>query len=73
MTLDDALQAACDEVKLQSYYRDLVRPLVRDPEGRWPRCCAGNCEPCMQVVTRAALRTLELLGTPRKAPAPALG
>ena len=72
MTLDDALLQACDEVRLSRDYEGLVRTLVRDPEGRWPRCCAGNCEPCMQSVTRAALRTLELLGTPRIAPAPAL-
>ncbi len=72
MTLDEALHQACDEVRLAPDYRDIVRPLLRDPEGRWPRCCAGNCEPCMQAVSRAAKRALELLGTPRKAPIPAL-
>jgi len=70
---DEVVFAACDAVRLSRDHAGLVRTLVRDPEGRWPRCCAGDCDPCMQAITRAALRTLEALGTPRSSPAPALG
>jgi hypothetical protein len=65
-----ALTRASDEVGLPTYYRSLVRPLLRDAEGRWPQCCGGGCEPCSQTLCRVAARTLELLGTPRKAPLP---
>lgn len=70
MTLDEALTQASDEAKLASYYRDCVRPLLSNPEGRWPRCCGGGCEPCAQVLVSVAVRTLTLLGTPRVAPLP---
>jgi hypothetical protein len=65
-----ALTRASEELGLPSYYRSLVRTLLRDPEGRWPRCCGGGCEPCSQTLVQVAARTLELLGTPRKAPLP---
>lgn len=68
MTLDEALTQASRDHGLADYYRDTVRPLLRDPEGRWPRCCGGGCEPCAQTLTKVAVRTLELLGTPRTAP-----
>ena len=68
--LDSALAQASDELGLPSYYRSSVRPLVRDPEGRWPHCCGGGCEPCSQTLVRVAVRTLELMGTPRQAPLP---
>lgn len=70
MELDAALQQASDEHGLQSYYRDCVRPLLRDPEGGWPRCCGGGCEPCNQVLCAVAARALQLLGSPRQAPLP---
>lgn len=66
--LDAALARASDELGLATYYRDCVRPLLRDPEGRWPRCCGGGCEPCAMDLKAVARRTLELLGTPRRAP-----
>lgn len=65
--VEDALHRASDENGLDPVYRDCVRPLLRDPDGRWPECCGGTCEPCSQVLTRVASRTLDLLGTPRKA------
>jgi hypothetical protein len=68
--LEAALIRASEELKLPSYYRSSVRPLLRDPEGRWPVCCGGGCEPCAQTLIRVAARTLELMGTPRKAPLP---
>ena len=70
MTLDEALTAASAQLALAPYYRDCVRPLLRDPEGHWPRCCGGGCEPCAQTLKLVAARTLELLGTPRRAPIP---
>jgi hypothetical protein len=70
MTLDEAIQAASDEVGLAPYYRDCLRPLLRDPEGFWPRCCGDGCEPCNQVLCDAAARALRLLGTPRREPLP---
>jgi hypothetical protein len=69
-SLDDALEQASRELGLPSYYVPNVRPLLRDPEGRWPRCCGGGCEPCAQVLVRVALRTLELTGRRRLAPLP---
>ena len=68
--LHSALHRASGELSLPSYYEACVRPLIRDPEGPWPRCCGGGCEPCAQVLIRVALRTLELLGTSRVAPLP---
>lgn len=67
MTLDEALVRASEENGLAEYYRDIVRPLIRDNlhaaegEGRWPRCCGGGCEPCAEQLIRVAKRTLELM------------
>jgi hypothetical protein len=63
MTLDEALARASDENGLAPYYRDIVRPLLREPYV-WPRCCGGGCEPCSEQLVRVARRTLELLGRP---------
>ncbi len=65
-----ALVRASEELGFPSYYQSCVRPLLRNPEGRWPRCCGGGCEPCAQTLIQVALRTLELMGTPRQAPLP---
>jgi len=70
MSLDEALNQASQEIGLASYYQGNVRPLLRDPNGYWPRCCGGGCEPCAQTLVRVALRTLELCGTPRTSPIP---
>jgi hypothetical protein len=60
--VDRALAQASDELGLQTWYRDCVRPLLRmDPE-RWPQCCGGNCEPCNQLLVSVAKRVKELLG-----------
>jgi hypothetical protein len=64
--LEAALTKASDESSLPLEYRDCVRPLLRDPDGRWPECCGGNCEPCSLVLVRVGARTLELLGRPRR-------
>ena len=69
----DAMAAsyrASQELSFPSYYEACVRPLLRNPEGHWPRCCAGGCEPCAQTLIRVAQRTLEILGTPRVTPIP---
>jgi hypothetical protein len=68
--LELAITRASEELGLPVYYRSLVRPLLREPEGRWPRCCGGGCEPCAQTLVQVAARALELLGTPRQAPLP---
>lgn len=60
--LTRALEQASDELRLQSYYRDLVRPILRMPREKWPECCAGRCEPCNQVLVAVADRVQELLG-----------
>lgn len=65
-----ALHRASEELSLPVYYEPCVRPLLRDPEGPWPRCCGGGCEPCAQTLVRVAVRTLELLGRRREAPLP---
>ncbi len=70
MTVDEAIAAAADEANLQPWYRDCLRPLIRDPEGYWPRCCAGGCEPCNRVLCDVAARALTLMGRPRRAPLP---
>ncbi len=62
MTLDEALAQASEENGLPDYYRDCVRPILRD--GKLPRCCGGGCEPCAEQLGRVATRTLELLGQP---------
>ena len=68
--MNSALRRASEELAFPSYYEACVRPLLRNPEGHWPRCCAGGCEPCAQTLIQVALRTLEILGTPRATPIP---
>jgi hypothetical protein len=65
--VQDALRQACDELGLPLTYLSCVYPLVRDPEGEWPQCCGEGCYPCMQTIADVAVRTLQLLGTPRTA------
>ena len=65
-----ALDEAAEELGLPIYYRSLVRTLIRNPEGAWPRCCGGGCEPCSMALCDVAKLALEKLGTPRKAPLP---
>jgi hypothetical protein len=60
--IDQALTRAGDELGLQTYYRDCVRPLLNMPEEQWPSCCGGNCEPCNQKLVQVATRVLTLLG-----------
>ena len=66
--VQDALRQACDELGLPLTYRGCVHPLLRDPEGEWPECCGGGCYPCSQTLVDVAVRTLQLLGTPRTSP-----
>ena len=70
MTADEAIEAASNELGLKPWYRPCVAPLLQNPEGVWPRCCGGGCEPCGQVLCAVAARALELLETPRQAPLP---
>jgi hypothetical protein len=61
MELEAALAQASDELGLQSYYRDTVRPLLKMPRQQWPGCCGGGCEPCAQILVLVADRTLALI------------
>jgi hypothetical protein len=56
-----ALAQAGNELGLQDYYRDCVRPLVSMPMSQWPTCCGGGCEPCAQILVAVAQRVCELL------------
>jgi hypothetical protein len=60
--LDAALTKASDELGLESYYRDCVRPLLGQPREQWPTCCGGTCEPCSQILVLVADRVQTLLG-----------
>ncbi len=60
--LDAALTKASDELGLESYYRDCVRPLLGQPREQWPTCCGGTCEPCSQILVLVAHRVQTLLG-----------
>jgi hypothetical protein len=60
-TLEAALAQAAEENGLAEYYRDIVKPMLREPY-LWPRCCGSNCEPCAEQLIRVAKRTLVLLG-----------
>jgi len=62
MELDTALKVASEEIGLQEYYRDMVRPLLRMPREQWPSCCGGGCEPCAQTLVAVAERVLALMG-----------
>jgi hypothetical protein len=59
--LDAALERASDELGLESYYRDCVRPLLGQPREQWPTCCGGACEPCSQILVLVADRVQTLL------------
>lgn len=61
MDVDTALAQASEEIGLQHYYRDMVRPLLRMPRTQWPSCCGGGCEPCAQTLVAVAERVLQLL------------
>jgi hypothetical protein len=61
MELEAALVQASDEIGLQDYYRDMVRPLLRMPRTQWPSCCGGGCEPCAQTLVAVAERVLALM------------
>lgn len=61
MGIEDALALASDEHGLQTYYRDMVKPLLYMPREQWPGCCGGGCEPCAQTLVMVAERTLSLL------------
>jgi hypothetical protein len=60
--LDEALEKASDELGLEPWYRDCVRPLLRDGPASYPRCCGGGCEPCSQLLIVVADRARELMG-----------
>jgi hypothetical protein len=62
MELNEALAQASEEVGLQEYYRDMVRPLLRMPREQWPSCCGAGCEPCAQTLVAVAERVHILLG-----------
>jgi hypothetical protein len=62
MELNEALAQASEEVGLQDYYRDMVRPLLYMPREQWPGCCGGGCEPCAQTLVAVAERVNDLLG-----------
>jgi hypothetical protein len=64
MSIEDALASASEEYGLQTYYRDMVKPLLYMPREQWPGCCGGGCEPCAQMLVMVADRTLALLGGP---------
>ena len=59
--LDAALAKASDELGLETYYRDCVRPLLGQPREQWPTCCGGTCEPCSQILVLVADRVQTLL------------
>ncbi len=60
--IDPVLDAVSEEYGLEPWYRDCVRPLLRQPEEQWPSCCGGGCDPCTQVLVEVARRTLIKLG-----------
>jgi hypothetical protein len=57
-----ALTEASDAVGLPVYYRDCVRPIVKAPRERWPRCCNSDCEPCNRTLCEVAERMIVALG-----------
>ena len=63
--LDAALAKASDELGLETYYRDCVRPLLGQPREQWPTCCGGTCEPCSQILVLVADRVQTILGKQR--------
>jgi hypothetical protein len=65
LEVEVALTAACEEIGLQEWYRDCVRPLLGADEKAWPRCCGGQCEPCNQTLVNVARRVHERLGIRR--------
>lgn len=73
--VDAALKQASEELGLEEWYRDCVRPLMRSGPAGYPSCCGGGCEPCSQILVQVADRALEILGRervedPAETPAP---
>ncbi|MBN9159556.1 MAG: hypothetical protein BGO98_01390 [Myxococcales bacterium 68-20] len=63
--VDAALEQASNELGLETWYRDCVRPLIRSGPAGYPGCCGGGCEPCNQILVQVAERVLEILGRDR--------
>lgn len=61
-----ALVQAADEFNLAAHYISCVKPLLRDVDGPWPRCCGSGCEPCADTLIAVANRTLELTGQKKR-------
>ena len=59
--ITSAIAEAADELGLPSYYRSIVKPLVRRPDARRPQCCGGGCEPCADTIIGVAERALAIL------------
>ncbi len=57
--LEEQLKSASEQEGLQPWYRDLVRPLLKQPRDQWPECCGGNCEPCARTLIAVAERILD--------------
>jgi len=61
--IETALTSASEAHDLPTYYRALVKPLLRMDEAGWPTCCGGNCDPCTDQLVRVARAVKTLLGT----------
>jgi hypothetical protein len=62
--ITQALDQASNELGLDPWYRDCVRPLMRTGPDGFPSCCGGACEPCSQTLNQVATRALAILGKP---------
>ena len=62
LTMDEALEVAMSEHRLDASFRKMVRDLAHDLEDRWRVCCGSACDPCVEQVARVVDRVRALTG-----------
>lgn len=60
-TEEAALARALAESGIEEAYRESVRELLDRADADMPRCCDGDCAPCVTALIRAALRVRQLV------------
>ncbi len=56
------VEQICAEMGLDEFAANTVEKWVKSPPSTWGTCCLGGCDPCNDVLRRAALKVLEHLG-----------
>ena len=53
------IEQVCSELGLGRFAAKAVESWLRTDPSRWPSCCQSGCDPCNDVLRRAALEVLK--------------